>query len=166
MLNRMLPRVVRPSTPADYLRGTFFITVTADEAAQRWADNLGQASQKIQQGVERVTQAPGQAAAAAGQKWQMSLQGQDVLQRFQANVGAVPLASWQQDMIQKGLPRISTGAAAAIPKMTTVFASLLRFEQTLQQQVRGMDSSSYAAREARMLAWARGMRNFKKPAGT
>jgi hypothetical protein len=41
------------------------------------------------------------------------------------NTAAVSLNSWQQDTINKGIPRVATGAQAATSKMASVMTSLL-----------------------------------------
>jgi hypothetical protein len=52
------------------------------------------------------------------------------------------------------------GINAATDKATASFQRLLSFESGLQSTVRGMPNNTDADREARMLAWVRGMRNY------
>lgn len=84
--------------------------------AQKWANNLSAAGPSIQAGVQAVTTAPGVAAAQQKAVWIAQLTAN--ADKWARNVSAVSLQTWQQDMINKGLPRIATGAQAAIPKMT------------------------------------------------
>ncbi len=52
------------------------LRATPEEASQAWREGLGRAGPKIERGVDRVTQAPGQKAAAkktAFADWQQSV---------------------------------------------------------------------------------------------
>ena len=92
------------------------------QAAQNWASRLGAATQAYTDGVNGVTVAPGQLAAAAKNLWLQNTQA--AVNRFAANSAAVQLPAWQQAAISKGAPRLGTGATAAQPKMEQVFAKL------------------------------------------
>lgn len=91
-------------------------------AAQQWASRLGAATQAYTDGVNGVTIPPGQAAAAAGDRWLANTTA--ALPRFKANSAAVQLPTWQQAAISKGAPRLASGASAAQSKMEQVFAKL------------------------------------------
>ena len=92
------------------------------QAAQNWASRLGGATQAYTDGVNGVKVAPGQLAAAAGDRWIANTQA--ALPRFKSNSAAVSLNSWQQSAIDKGAPRLGSGATAAQPKVEMVFAKL------------------------------------------
>src|SRR5487761_732602 len=80
--------------------------MTPDQVAANWASRLAASTSKITVGVNAGTTSPGQWAA---------------------RTAAVPLSTWQQDTISKGIPRIATGAQAAVPKFTAVMTSLLPY---------------------------------------
>lgn len=95
--------------------------------AAKWAANLSQAatSGAITAGIQGVTVAPGQAAARQKDVWAQNVaQAKD---RWAANTAAVSLQQWQADAVQKGVPRIATGATAAEPKMQAFMNKLLPF---------------------------------------
>ena len=97
--------------------------MSAQQIAAKWSTNLSGATTTITTGVNAVTVPPGQAAAAQKSAY---VNGVNAAQNtWAANVAAVPLASWQSDMINKGVPRISTGAQAAQPKMANTMNALL-----------------------------------------
>jgi hypothetical protein len=91
-------------------------------AAQAWASRLGAATQAYTDGVNGVTVAPGQLAAAAGDRWLANTT--NALPRFKANSAAVQLPAWQNAAVSKGAPRLASGASAAQPKMEVVFGKL------------------------------------------
>jgi hypothetical protein len=79
-------------------------------ATAKWVNNLSNATTQITDGVNAVTQAPGQAAAAKVQTWLARIQAS--AQKWQTNVAAVSLGDWQQAMIKVGIPRVASGAQA------------------------------------------------------
>jgi len=79
-------------------------------ATAKWVTNLSNSTQAITAGVDAVTQAPGQLAAAKVTTWLARVQAS--AQKWAANVSAVSLGDWQQAMKTVGIPRIATGAQA------------------------------------------------------
>lgn len=108
--------------------------------AQLWAQRLSASTNEIQAGVQAVTTAPGARAAAAVDTWLARIQASR--DKWVRNVQAVSLSSWQQAMIQKGIPRISSGATAAVPKMTAFMSQWLPFAEQGAQTVRNMPNAT------------------------
>lgn len=133
-------------------------TPTPDAVAAKWAQNLGSSTQRITDGVNGVTVAPGQAAARQKAAWVQNVAAaQD---KWAANVASVSLNSWQQDMINKGVPRIASGASAAQPKFQNFMAQFLPF---LDQQVRALPARGNLDQNiARMTAMVRGTAKFQR----
>ena len=109
------------------------VTQDAATVAQRWATGLGGATQKIQQGVEAVTTSPGQMAARQAQVWVQNTQAAQA--KFQKNAAAVSLSSWQAATVNKGIPRIASGATAAEPKVQAFMSTFLPFVQAQVNQL-------------------------------
>lgn len=97
--------------------------------AAGWATKLAGAGDRIKAGVQAVTTAPGQAAAAASGRWLASVTAAEP--RFKQNVAAVSLQDWQSSFIDKGLPRIASGAQAAQSKFAAVLTKILATERTI-----------------------------------
>lgn len=105
-------------------------------ATNKWVTNLGNATQAITDGVNSVTQAPGQAAAAKVQTWLARIQAS--AQKWATNVGAVSLGDWQQAMIKVGIPRIATGAQAKQGKYLAFAQKFYPWLQSGVNQVKAM----------------------------
>jgi len=126
--------------------------------ANLWASRLTAATPEIQAGVQAVTTAPGQLAAAAADVWLQRLTASKA--KFQRNVSAITLTQWQQATIQKGIPRIAEGANAAIPKMQNFMSQWLPHVESVAQTVRAMPKGTIDQGIARATAQIRGNANF------
>lgn len=134
--------------------------------AAKWSTNLSNSTTSITNGVNAVTTAPGQAAAAAQATMRARLLAAIDSGKWAANVSSVSLQQWKTAMTQTGIPRIADGARKGQPKMQAFMQSFLPFVSQVQQQVRAMPNATQADREARMLANSRLLAGFKKPAGS
>lgn len=99
------------------------MAVTASAAAAKWQTNLSASTQRITDGVNAVTTAPGLAAARQADVWLANLQAS--ASKWKSKVAAVSLQDWQQAMTTKGVPRIASGAQAAQPKMESFLNKFL-----------------------------------------
>lgn len=87
--------------------------VNSQEWLQKWGTNLNGAGTYIKNGVNRVTVAPGQAAAAAQDRFAAGINAAISSGKWARNVSAVSLQAWQSSMIDKGMGRIGAGVAQA-----------------------------------------------------
>lgn len=134
---------------------------SAASAAQKWANNLGAATTAYTAGVQAVTAAPGQAAAAAVDRYISGTQAG--AQKFAQRSAAVSLSAWQQAAINKGAPRLASGATAAQSKMQTAFTSLF---PAIQQAVASLPPrGSLDQNIARSGAFQRAMAAYKAQGG-
>lgn len=129
-----------------------------NDAAAKWAQNLGAAQTRYTAGVQAVTTAPGQLAAQASDRYISGVQ--QSLPKFVANSQAVTLQAWQQATVNKGAGRLASGATAAQPKMQGVFTQLFPYIAQVQGSLppRG-DLEQNIARSA---AFQRGMSRFTR----
>lgn len=91
----------------------------------KWGRRLNSAGTDITNGVKAVTTAPGQSAAQAQALMLQRLTESVTSGLWAKNVAAVPLQSWQNSMIQKGIPRIGAGVTAAQSSKQQVITNLL-----------------------------------------
>lgn len=127
----------------------------------KWGRRLNAAGTDITSGVKRVTQAPGVAAAAA-----QSLMLQRITEAITSglwakNVSAVSLSTWQNDMIQKGIPRIGAGITAAQASKTQVIANLLTAVDQATQAANALPKGTIDNSIARATAFMRAMNQAK-----
>lgn len=128
------------------------------QVAQNWANRLGASGDKIKQGVDAVTIAPGQAAARQATVWQQNTTA--AAGKWARNTAAVSLADWRTAVETKGIPRIGAGAAAAVPKMTTFMSKLLPFVANAKASLPAR--GSYEQNKTRALAMMDAMHKFVK----
>lgn len=130
----------------------------AASVAQQWATRLGQSTQRITEGIQGVSQAPGAAAARQKAVWaQNVVQSQD---KWARRTAAVTLGDWQQATIEKGVPRIAQGATAAVPKMQQFMSQLLPFVDNAVGSL--PPRGDLSANINRMVAFTQKMATFKR----
>lgn len=102
---------------------------TAADAAQRWQQGFGAAGQRWADGIESVTVAPGQMAAAALPRYLAGVQSN--AQKWASRTASVSLAQWKQQAVQKGQSRLATGAQAGMAKYQARIAAVLDAEKSI-----------------------------------
>lgn len=128
------------------------------EAADKWQRNLSAAGQAITSGINSVTVAPGQSAARNKAGYVQGVM--DSQDKWARNVAAVPLTEWQQAMINKGVPRIASGAQQAVGDFTDFMGKLLPYQTQLVNSLPARGGLEQNI--ARSAAFIRGMSNFTR----
>lgn len=134
--------------------------VTAQQAAQKWQQRIGQATQQITDGVNRVTVAPAQAAVAQKAKWQQNTAA--AADKWARNTGRVTLDQWKTAMLGIGVARIAPGAQAKVGKVESFMGEVLPHIDRGQQMLTNMPSTTLEDNIARSTAWIRHMASFKR----
>jgi hydroxymethylglutaryl-CoA reductase len=115
-------------------------------------------------GVQAVTKAPGLAAAAASGKWLAKVTAAQ--QKFATNVSAVSLQSWQNSMVNIGIPRVAQGAQAKQGKVQAFMTQFLPYLQTGVATIDAMPSNTLEDGVARASAMIRYNAKFVRNAGS
>lgn len=136
------------------------VKITPKESAALWAERLGGATARITLGVERVTEAPGAKAAAAQEKMLLKITEAINSGRWAAEVSRVTLPEWKKAMLEKGVPRIRSGATAAIPEMEAFCTALFSHIESEQAKLEALPSVTLANNVARMVQFVEGMADF------
>lgn len=132
----------------------------ANSVAQKWKRNLQQATQTIKDGVTAVTKSPMEAAAAQKAAYVAGVQRAADSGKWEAGLRSVSTQSWKDAMINKGVPRISSGVEGAVTKVQSFFAQLLPYTAQVSATIRAMPKGTIEDSVARAAAAIRMMSNF------
>ena len=136
--------------------------LTAQEFADKHARNLKASVTDITTGVQRVTQAPGVAAAAKQQKMLANLTSRIQDGTWARRVAGVSLQDWQTAMINKGVGRIASGIDAANGKVVAFATQLLPAIDSAKAKINGMPDLTIEDSINRMSTFIREMSKFRK----
>lgn len=135
--------------------------LTGSEFAEKWARRLSGATEDIRSGVESVTEAPGKKAAEKKAKWAAKMAEAATQEKWARNIAAVTLDDWKRAITEVGIPRISAGVNANVPKMAKFGEQLLSYQNANIGKIKGMPDVTLADSKARMDAWFDIMSKFK-----
>lgn len=136
--------------------------LTPEQAQEKHARRLKGSIEDMREGIGRVTEAPGAAAAKKSGKMLANLTAKVNDGTWARRVAAVPLDEWKSKMIEKGLPRVAGGIDAAAGKTTAFFAQLLPAVDAAQAKVKAMPDLTIEDSINRMSTFIREMAKFKK----
>ena len=136
--------------------------VTASQAAEKWARNLRASTTDVQQGVQGVTTAPTQQAAAKIDKMRQNFNAAIDDGKVSRGLGRVTLEQWKSAMIDKGIPRLGAGADAAKPKLANFMSEFLPHLDAGVATVARMPDMTLEDSVARAAAMIRHNANFKR----
>ena len=113
--------------------------ITPQQAASKWQRNLSASTQTISEGVQRVTESPTAAAARNIDRMVAGFQKAAADGKIADGLNSVSLESWKASVLDKGLGRIASGAAAAESKFEHFMSEFLPF---LESGVREIDNTN------------------------
>ena len=105
------------------LSRAFAVKASAASAAQAWSDGFGAASTKYSAGIDSVTVAPGQLAAAQKNLYVQNVQA--AANTWASKVAAVDLNTWKNQAKTVGAQRLATGATKGMPKVQAFMNNFL-----------------------------------------
>lgn len=135
--------------------------LTPEEYASKQARNLKNSLPDVRAGIERVTQAPGAAAAAQQQAMKDNLNRAIDDGRWAAKVRGVTLEEWKNAALNKGVDRIAAGIDQAHDKQVAMAGRLLAAVDASANQVRTMKKGTIQDSIARMTKFVEDMHKFK-----
>tara|TARA_B100000497_G_C7618082_1_gene371301 strand:- start:602 stop:1015 length:414 start_codon:yes stop_codon:yes gene_type:complete len=90
------------------------IRITPQESVQKWTTRTQAATGDYVAGINRVTEAPGAAAARQADAYMQGVQNS--MNKWKRNVAAVTLDQWKDQAVNVGAGRIAAGVNAAAEK--------------------------------------------------
>lgn len=130
--------------------------LTPTQISDKWLANFQNAQTAMTNGVNAVTVAPGQLAAAQSALWLQRLQASQT--KWATRVAAVSLADWKSAMINLGISRAIAGAQAKQSRYTnfiTQYAAFLTsYLPTIQAMPKGTLANGIARSNAMITASA------------
>jgi hypothetical protein len=126
----------------------------------KWQARSSAAQQDYAAGVQNTASDPTALAIQAGPRYLQKVTESFNNGKWANGLRRVGKSGWQAAVASKGVNNYVTGINAATDKATAAFTRLLSFETSLQSQIASMPNTTDADREARMLAWVRGMRGY------
>jgi len=130
--------------------------------SDRWARGMSGAAETMRQGVNAVTTAPTEKAAAAADRYAEGVQRAVSSGKFQAGLRRVGLSDWQRAMAEKGIPRVASGAVSAKPKMESFMSQFIPHVEAGQRKLENMPRGDLSQNIARMVANVEHMAQFKR----
>lgn len=131
----------------------------AQQITEKWKQRTSGATQQVIEGVQRVTEAPGQKAARQKAVWLANLQAK--ADKWERNVQRVSLSEWQAATVS-GAQRIAAGVQAKAGKMEAFMTEFIPHIENVQRKVQAMPRGTLEQNLARMMENARGMASFKR----
>lgn len=136
--------------------------MTAEQIAEKWARNASAATQSMKEGVQGVTVSPMEKAANAQDAYLAGVQRAVSTGKWQRGLRSVSLAQWKDDMINKGIPRISQGVNNAKAKYTQFMRELMSHVGQIKQELETMPRGDLETNLNRMMYNARRMADFRR----
>lgn len=138
------------------------VRVNATQFQEKHARRLKAALEDMRTGVNRVTEAPGEKAAAAQDKMRANLTAAIDSGKWARRVSSVTLPEWKNAMINKGVPRVSAGIDGAAEKVREFAEQLITHENALLTQVERLPNVTLEDSINRATTWIRGMAGFER----
>lgn len=117
--------------------------LTPQQIGEKYASRTSAATSDWLNGIQSTTEAPGQKAAAAADKW--AARTAESKAKFAARAGATSLQAWQQAAAAKQ-SRYSQGTQAGASKMVAFQSEFQPFQQAVTAKVRSMPSTTLEQR--------------------
>ena len=135
--------------------------LTPEQYAEKQARNLKNSLPDIRAGIERVSQAPGVAAAAAQTRMKDNLNRSIDDGRWAAKVKGVSLEDWKSAALNKGVDRIAAGIDQAHSKQVAMAGRLLAAVDASAAKSTAMPTGTIQDSIARMTTFVEDMHKFK-----
>ena len=138
------------------------VRVTPEEFQEKHARRTSAALEDMRKGVERVTEAPGAAAAEQVKKMRQNVIAAIDNGKWARRVASVSLEDWKADMLDKGVGRVSGGLDRAKDKTIDFATKLIAHQNAILAKLDTMPTLTLEDSIARMTTQVREMVKFKR----
>lgn len=132
--------------------------IDAANWVKNWKAGMDNAQTAYVRGVQQCSVNPMEEAVKKQDKMKANLIKAIDDGRYAAGCQSVSKSQWQQQTATVGGGRLSSGATAALPKVTAKVQAMVPGMDQLLNTIYAMPNNTPAEREQRQLAWSRGMR--------
>lgn len=132
--------------------------VDAAAATRYWQAGMANAAQKISDGIDRVTESPGQKAAAKRDKYLAGVNAS--VDTWARNTAAVDVGTWKA-AAKAGVSRVAEGAQNKGQKYGNKISAVFSHMDSVLSQVDSMPDNTLEQRIAKSAAFQRGMSQFR-----
>ena len=136
--------------------------LTPEQFAEKHARRLKGSMADIKRGVEGVTNSPMEKAAAKKDKMQARMNEALDSGKWERGLKSVSLEDWKNQLVTKGIPRISAGIDAAHDKVVNFASKLLPYIDEGRAKVKSMPDLTLEDNLNRMTEFVRHMSKFRK----
>ena len=134
--------------------------MNAQEFREKHARRLKASTADITKGVQGVTESPMVKAAAKADKMLAGVTEAVTTGKWAQRLKAVPLETWKDKFITKGVPRIAAGIDAAADKVEDFAGQLLPHVTAGQSKIKNMPDLTLEDSINRMTTFTRHMAGF------
>jgi len=120
--------------------------------ASKWVRGMQNAGESMKAGIQAVSVAPGQIAAARADLYRQKVIEAVDSGRYQAATAAVSLEEWKQAALTKGVSAATSRAQQSQDKVLRFLNFWLPITQQASQMVQGMPKGTLENAKARMIA--------------
>jgi len=132
------------------------------DIARKWQRNLAGATESIRSGVNAVTVSPTEKAAQQADAYLVGVQQAVADGKFQSGLRRVSLDDWKRSFLEKGVPRIASGAAAAQPDFEQFLSEFLPHVERGKQMLESMPRGDLRQNIARAVAMIEHNSKFRR----
>jgi hypothetical protein len=138
------------------------MALTPQQIAAKWAAGVTNGVENYRAGVAAVSVAPTESAIAAIPRYVEGVNRAVADGRVEAGLRRVTLADWQRATLDKGAPRLATGARAAEGDFAQFMTEFMPFVEQVRAQL--PPRGSLDENLARMVQNARALSEFRRRA--
>lgn len=134
----------------------------SEKMASKWQRNLQNAQQDMEDGVNKVQEAPSAGAVRQQAKMKAKLMAAIDTGKWAQNTRATTLQDYQESMKKIGIPRAIAGASDKLDNTRAAMADLAPQLEAVSREIQAMPQDTEAQRDARAAKTIQLMRKVRR----